>query len=251
MNPHVVDQTHELLVKKAEYNKCFNITKSNDFIQDSRVNLTITEQRIVYYLISTIQPSDERFEEKVFDMDVFCQMCNLQKKGSLEHIKSVLKGLRDKSVWIDTPEGKHITFSWFSCVEIDDKTQKITLEISDRMRPYLLELRSNFTTYKLGDVIKFKKRYTSWIYENTKLQLGKSRKKAGEWEIEIEEMRMKCSYQGGNFKDIRRRIIEPAIKEINEYTDILIDYAVKKKGNKVDSVIFHFREKTADDIIEC
>lgn len=251
MSNQLVDAGREIIVKEAEYSKCFQITKSNDFIRDSRVNLTITEQRIVYYLISTIAPNDTCFKEKVFDIDVFCEMCDLQKKGSLEHIKSVLKRLRDKSVWIDTPDGRHITFSWFSCVEINDNTNKITLEISDRMRPYLLELKSNFTTLKLGDVIKFKKKYTSWIYENLKLNMGLNKKRKDIWEIEVDELRIKCSYLSGNFKDVRRRIIDPAVKEINDYTSLKIHYVVTKKGNKVNTVIFRLGLKEEDnDIIE-
>ncbi len=243
MSTQIRDYSNELTEKTADLAKCFKVTKSNEFIRDSKFDLSLTEQRIVFYLIASVEPDDTMFRECVFDIDVFCKMCGLQKKGSTEHLKSVLKNLRDKSVWIDTPNGKHINFSWFSCVEIDDVTKKITLEISDRMRPYLLELKSNFTTYKLGEVIRFKSKYSAWFYDNIMCQYGIKKHKPGEWEVDIDVIREKNFYNSGNFKDIRRRIIEPALKDINSFTSIEVDYGIRKKGNKVVSVIFSFKEK--------
>ena len=39
-----------------------------------------------------------------------------------------------------------------------------------------------------------------------------------------------------NFKDLRVRVLEPCIEEINQYTDIHIEYELIKRSRKIESI---------------
>lgn len=247
----LVDLKKESEIKAAEYMKTFKVTKSNEFIRDSRFDLSATEQKIIYYIISRIEPEDTEFKKCILDLGTFCRLCDSSTKGSMTHIKKVAKTLRDKSIWIEPEEGIHTTLSWVSKVTVNEKKQFIEVTISDEMRPYLLQLRSNFTSYQLGDILKFKCKYTNWVYDNILCYAGEQhKKKSGEWAVSVDTIRTKNFINCENFKDIRRRIIEPAIKDINTSTMLMLDYGVIKEGRKVDKVVFRYRQKTEDEIIE-
>lgn len=246
----LVDLKKEREIKAAEYMRTFKVTKSNEFIRDSRFDLTATEQKLIYYIISRIEPDDTEFRKCAIDLGTFCRICNNSTKGSMTHIKKVAKALRDKSIWIEPDEGVHTTLSWVSQVTVNEKKQLIEVTIAEEMRPYLLELRSNFTSYQLGDILQFKCKYSNWVYDNILCYAGEKHKKSGEWEVSVETMRTKNFLNCENFKDIRRRIIEPAIKDINSCTRIMIDrYGTIKEGRKVDRVVFYYRPKTDEEIL--
>ena len=48
------------------------------------------------------------------------------------------------------------------------------------------------------------------------------------------------------FYDFKKRVIDPAIKEINEKTPMQISYEQKKKGKTVVSILLKFKEKSQE-----
>jgi plasmid replication initiation protein len=52
------------------------------------------------------------------------------------------------------------------------------------------------------------------------------------------------------YADFRLRVIEPAIKEINKYSDIHINFDAEKEGKRVHIITFYMTEKTIDERLE-
>ena len=77
--------------------------------------------------------------------------------------------------------------------------------------------------------------------------------KIGIKEIPVFELKEKLgvheskSYE--NFKDFRKRVLEPAIKEINEKSDLIFHYETKKERQKIVSLIFHIQLKNQDETV--
>ena len=53
------------------------IVKRNDFIQKSRHQLSVQEQKIVLYLISKVRPQDTDFTEQEFSISEYCRFCGM------------------------------------------------------------------------------------------------------------------------------------------------------------------------------
>ena len=85
------------------HKQTYNIVKSNDLIQKSRFDLTLSEQKIVLRLIQMIQPQDEEFKYYSFDIQEFCDICGIDRLsgGNYAYIKNTIQKLRDKSFYID------------------------------------------------------------------------------------------------------------------------------------------------------
>lgn len=54
---------------------------------------------------------------------------------------------------------------------------------------------------------------------------------------------MDCQNKHKGFKELKKKVIEPSISQINEYTNLLIEYIPIKSGRTITSVIFKINEK--------
>jgi plasmid replication initiation protein len=105
--------------------------------------------------------------------------------------------------------------------------------------PSLVGLRKQFTSYQLKQAAALRSVY-SWRL----LELLTRFKSSGMAEYTIEDFATSMDAtekQRENFNNIKRRIIEPAVKELTEKDGWLIDWEPIKAGRKVKSVRFTFK----------
>lgn len=218
------------------------VVQSNDIIRNVRTlryDLSVSEQKLIIYLISKICAEDKDFKRVKFNISEYCDVCGIQKSGrEYERIKQSIKQLRDKSYWIKENNAE-VLFAWIDTARIE-KYESIELVLSEALRPYLLELTQNFTKYELINVLCLKSKYSIRLYEVFKSYLW-----LGKWEVNIDDFReiiyMKNKYP--LFKELNRNVIDSSIKEINKYTDLQIEYTTEKKGRSIDKLIFTINEK--------
>ena len=225
----------------------YNIYKSNDLIQRTRYDLTITEQKIVLRLIQMIQPNDVAFKWYFFNVQEFCSLCGIDANngGNYHHLKRTIQNLSDKSFFIRLPNGKLSLCRWINKARVDENTGAIEIRLDDDLLPYLLQLKSNFTAYSLCNILGMKSKYSPRIYE-----LVKSYEYKKHFEISIEDLKTMVDAGNYEYKHIRQKILDVATKEINALTDLMVEYTPIKEGRKVVAVRFDVRCKTMDESID-
>ena len=244
-------------VKKEREKK---IWTADELLQKGRFDLTLTEQRFIIYVISKIQPTDEVFEKYTFKLSDFQKVCGIHEDESYTKLKRILLELKSKNWWIliDDPDapGKKCEslVSWFEVVRISKNIGKITVKFNEDMMPFLLKLAENrekgkgfFTFYEMKYILPMRSQYSIRLYSLLK-SYQKNNKK---WWFKLDELKrlLDCkSYKA--YKDFRVRALDPAIKEINKYSDINISYEEEKDGKKVDEITFLMDEKTIDEKME-
>lgn len=210
------------------------------------------QQKIMFFLTSRIQPDDKDFEEYTFKIVDFCRVCGLDSVGghSYEIIKDSVQALADKSVWVkkndDEKDDTEILLRFIEKAEISKESGTIKIIISDDMKPYLLQLRKNYTSFELLYTLRFKRKASPRLYE-----ILKSRHydilKPYVYEIEVEQLREllnaddKETYK--EYRYFNKMVIKPAVKEINEQTDITVTYTPKRNGKSIESLIFTIETK--------
>lgn len=258
--------TNLLPAIEAKKMQGFVVAKSNQFILHSRYDLSLMEQRILACMISMLDSRPESLLEGDDDsldcelnIDTFCELCKIEKRGSSKYLKEVTKGLRDQSFWMETSEGVSETFSWVDKVKIDEKRGIIILRFSNDMKPYLLNLDTDFTAYKLPMILRFSSRYTNIIFDLIYAEYGRKYKTSGLYQISVDEMKSRVQIkkdkktnkvinQNISFKDLRVRILEPAVSEINKFTDIMVDIDYIKNGRKFETIQFKFKPKSKSEL---
>lgn len=223
-----------------------SVYKRDDMVQKARLNLSAVEQKCVLFAISKIKPTDTAFQEYTFELSHFYALCGYQKE-SYHEVKAILKGLSDKSWWATIDDkGTESLIRWFSTLRTNKKSGKVTVKFHEDMMPFLLELAKQaemgeyYTGYSLQYILPMSSQYSPRLYELLKSYQKNNR----EWFFNIEELKRILDAQSyDRWPDFRRRILEPAVNEINEYSDLNVAYDTEKEGRKVTRVIFYMAGK--------
>jgi len=102
-----------------------------------------------------------------------------------------------------------------------------------------LELKNNFTQYELLYTLAMKSQYSIRLYEILK---SYEFKKTIIYEVDnLKQMLLAENYK--LFGDFKRRVIDIAITEINNLSDISIEYELIKEGHKYVKIKFVIKLK--------
>lgn len=221
------------------------IVKSNSFIQ-AKYNLSIYEQRIILKLSSLIDKGDEEFKQYKLKISEFGREFGF--KVDYKKLKKTLINLIETSVEIKH-EGKWRAFSLLAGAEECEEKGCLILRFSPMMKPFLLQLKENFTKYNLKYVKNLNNKYSFRIYELLKqYQLISKRKITITELLDYLKVDEKSSYN--NYRELNRIILKPVKEDINSHTDLGIDYKKIKLGNKVIAIEFLIRENINKKFLE-
>ena len=212
----------------------FRIVKSNKLVE-SRQTFSALQQRIIAVLASRIQNVQEGFLEHEFDVRDF--FVSYRAGGSAyESMTKALSGLLKSAIEIRIDENKWKGYSLLSSAEYDGDTRKVILRFSNEMKPFYLHLTSNYTSYLLRDVHQFQKAHTIRIYELCKQYFPKIRKR--KFELDQFKFLLSIEKKYPKWQNLKDRVISPSIIEINEHSDIFLEYEVLKTGRKITGILF-------------
>lgn len=220
----------------------YQIAKANDLVRQAKADLNLTELKIMSFLFSKIRPDDTELKEYEFDTKSFCQICGLDYKNGYhyENIKKTIDNLFGKKFWIIRPNGDEVGCQWIVKPVISKRSGKIIVKLDSDMQQYVIGLKERYTQYEFINILPMQSSYSIRIYE-----ILMSYRKIHSVTFEIEDLKNKLMCQHyKSFADVRRRVLEPAIEEINKYAnDIYVSYEPIKHGAKVIKVKFHIRDK--------
>lgn len=247
----------EIAVAREQY-----VVRANAMVQKSRFDLSFAEQRAVMYAISLIQPNRDELTYE-FDIREYARVCGLDEDAGkvYEDTRSLLQGLRDRSWWLEQEDGSEVTVAWFNKIRMTRSRGKVLVEFDRDMMPYILDILDNYTQYRLMNTLAMKSVYSVRVYELLISHSWRSKQRAGKTgdavftreTFEIDELKKRLNAHKtksyANFYDFKKRVLEVAKQEINQYTDIEIDYTPIKKGNKVIKIEFLIKYKGQGDRI--
>ena len=218
-----------------ERNYC--VVKRTDLIQDIRYrkdqgsgkSLTLIEQKIILYMISHIKPEDTELHTMVFDIPLFCEVCGIKKAGSgyYKQIKTALDSLLDKHIWLDNGDIEE-SARWIEKVRLTKSKNTVEIQLGEELAPYLLRLRENYTKYSIHNILSMKSKYSPRLYELLKSNVFKEPVLL----FEVEDLKEFLDATNYDNKEFKRRVLDPAINEINDCTDLEIGVMYSRAGGK-------------------
>lgn len=230
------------------------VVKSNKLIQQSRFRLNLQQQKIILYLVSQIDYSDDDFKMYTFDIVDFCRICGIDSVGGKQYqlLKDSLQQLRDKSLYIMLDDETEALVGWLDKVHLNKSRGTVQIRLDTELKPYLLHLRENFTRYELVYTLRMKHKVSPRLYEILK-SYHYNDLKPYEKEFDIDELRSlldanKDTYK--KFKYFNSFVLTPAIQEINDQTDLHVTATPLRTGRKVYAVRIRIEHRDAQGIME-
>ncbi|HHH2006443.1 TPA: replication initiation protein, partial [Yersinia enterocolitica] len=135
---------------------------------------------------------------------------------------------------------KREEFRWIQYrVQYQSGEAKVKITFSDAIMPYLTQLKGQFTRVVVKNVSSLSSAYSIRIYE-----LLQQFRSTGDRMIAIDDFRSMLGLEDKypDFKILNRSLLKPAIKELNEKSDLSVTVDTVKQGRKVVALHFRFRE---------
>ena len=217
------------------------VTKSNDLVEAS-YKLTLNEQRLLLMAISHIdsrKPLQKKFYFRISALD-FAEAFGIEPKHAYESLEDAANRLYERDIrTYDRKNQVRERFRWVFHVKYYDGQGFVELGFSPNVIPYLTLLSQRFTSYELKHIAQLNSSYAIRLYE-----LVKQFAQTGERTISLEKFkeRLELSDKYSRFSNLKARVIQPAINEINAYTDLEIDWDTVRKGRQVVKLMFVFNE---------
>jgi plasmid replication initiation protein len=213
------------------------VTKANHLIQAS-YRITLQEKKLVLAALSCCDSRGEPQKIVKITASDFAEVTGMDLRHAHTELYKAADRLYDRSIKVTDPEQTE-EFRWIqSKIKKHKGEGMITLTWSDPILKYIGQLKQQFTSYKLGSVGRLQSIYSIRLYELL-MQFSKT----GTRMINISDIRelFDLGDKYPQFRDLRKRVIDPAVKELNQRSDLDIQYETLTSGRKVVSVIFLFK----------
>jgi plasmid replication initiation protein len=224
------------------------VYKANEVVEAS-YKLSLNEQRVILACIAQVNSTNallatDRFELSSKD---FSKIFAVADNTAYEALRDVTETLFNRYVVIANPFPEHPTAQylktrWISSILYFPDEGKISLRFAQDMLPYLSELKHTFTKYKLEHIGKMTSIYAIRLYELLMQWRGMD---TGKREIELDWLKTQfdISDQYQNMNDFKKRALDPAVKDINEHSNLTVSWTQRKAGRRVTHLTFTFGEK--------
>jgi plasmid replication initiation protein len=242
---------------KSTKNKGIALVKKSNQLIEARYNFTVWEMRFFLSVIAQIHRDDDDFKVyRVWFRDIVKTFGLNKNHNSYDLLRDGANKLMDKSFYVRYEDSgnqresryhilRKIDYSTLGKEEGRVESQEfIDITIEQEMKPFLLQLQRNFTTYDLRNIVKLGV-YPIRIYE-----LLKQYETFGKRTLGYEELKTMLELEHYSaFGTFYQRIITPAVEEINKNTDLYVYEVDKiKEGKKVVALEFLFRRKNEEEL---
>jgi plasmid replication initiation protein len=208
--------------------------------------LLLSEKRVLMFAVAkldTFKPDGGTASGKVkLSASEYAEHYGVDPDTAYDQLAGCAETIIKKQVcWYEeTPKGpKKIQINWLGKAEYIKGEGVVNLWFTPQIQPHLVQLKRDFTAYQLQQASALRSIY-SWRL----LELLSQFESTGWRQMSVEEFAdtMDASEkQRQNFNNIKRRIIEPAVKELREKDGWLIEWTPIKEGRKVAQLRFEFK----------
>ena len=221
------------------------VVKDNALINASYY-LSLTEQRLI--LLAIIQARAEKLtnsNEFKVRVSSYINAYGVQDATAYEAIKKATETLRTRYFTFERVvdgEPEKVVSNWVQSIAYAENSSYIKIKFTDDVMPLITQLEKHFTSYELEQVKDLTSIYAIRLYE----MMMQWRSSGQTQQIPIDELRYKLGIEPDEYKQMvnfKTKVLDFAINQINEHTDIKASYEQHKEGRSITGFTFTFKPK--------
>ena len=202
------------------------------------------ELKILDTYLSRIDARNPDSSLVTFTKKEYADLMGLDSDIRTEQLKTYTGGLLSNVVTIDLPDKGYVQYPLFSEAKcyLDEKSGQVTIEVdcNHKLKPAFFDIAKNgYVRYQLKNIISLRSQYSVRLYPKLK-------DRPFGWTVTVAELREMLGATASSydvFKDFNKHVLQKAVKEINDITDINVTTENIRKGRSVDSIRFTVEEK--------
>lgn len=217
------------------------VTQSNRLVE-ANYNLTVDEKRLILTAISIIHSKKEVPEKIDITAIQYASIFKIDLDSAYSQLKKATNKLYERDIYFNDGD-KLERIRWVDRATYHNGEGKVSLYFTSHIRPFLGQINRTYSAYHLELISELSSFYSIRIFE----LIHQYKTYMSRW-ITIEKFREMLGLQNKypRYTELRRSVIEKAVKEINKKTIYNLAYQVEKQGRKVTKIWFFYTKKTIE-----
>lgn len=220
------------------------ICQSNDLIT-ARQSLKLNSMKLIRATMMQVVREDTALKPYVIKIKELARLLDVDSSNLYRTIDEACEDLAKNYLYVQESLGNGkihwARIPWISiCEYISDVG--VVIELNEKIKPFLLNLRRNYTQYTFENIMKMSSSYAIRVFEMLMERINGAIPLEGiDIEISVEDIRIACDClekfkQIGGFK---KYVLDISMQEINNKTTYEVHYDCLKTGRRVTSILFH------------
>ena len=215
---------------------------------NARYEYTELQLDLFFFIISKLRKGDK---DTLYQLDIM-ELSSLTGKrynGAYLHKATADMGSRMLEVE-DATEYRQIWM--FQQIRFLKGQGIIEFDLTRHVLPFLFDLKNNFTSYELAAALRLTSKYAKRVYQlcSQWKNLGETKK----YDLQDFKRMLGLLDDKGNekmkqIKDFRESVLDIAVKQINEHTELNISYKLEKKGKAFKNIVFTVKPQALAETI--
>lgn len=225
------------------------VVKDNALINAS-YNLDTTEQRLILLAIVQARELSKNVDaNSTLEVHAhhYMKQFNVDKHAAYEGLKNAASNLFErkfsyKGIHQGTQQEKIVKSRWVSKIAYVDSAGIVELTFAPDVIPLITQLEKSFTAYELKQISSLTSKYAIRLYE----LLIQWRTVGKTPMFELDDFRFKLGLAEDDYvkmANFKARVLDTALNQINELTDIIASYEQHKNGRVISGFSFTFTTK--------
>lgn len=230
-------------IQSVDMRESVKVVTRNDFISALGLEeLTLKARKLFYIAISQARKTDKEFYEYVITPLEFADKMGIDVSNVYQETEKICLELRKFGIRVQIGEKQSRLYNAFSYIEYGSNCD-IKFKLNPDMTDFLLGIREKFSQPLLNDFVRMNSPYSIAIWHLMQREMGSKKpfaSKVIEFDLMLDEIRAVTGTQETfkNLGDIKRYVLDKAIREIRDNCDTDISYIDIKYGRVVKG--FHF-----------
>ena len=225
------------------------IVKDNALIQAS-YTLDTVEQRLILLAIAEARETGHGISENSLlevHASSYINTFSVEKHNAYTVLRDASKSLFDRYVTyhdVNPKTGKDRSFHcrWVDKIGYEPQSGIVFLRFTQDIVPLITRLEENFTKYELQQVSQLTSSYAIRLYEL--LIQWRSAGKTPIFDLAIFRQQLGVeAHQYKTMSNFKTYVLDFALNQVNELTDITAKYEQHKKGRSISGFSFTFKQK--------
>ncbi len=218
------------------------LVRAKKLFKMTHQKMGLEENRLLFYLLKNCTVQTDRPYVQFSESSIRSAFGRPDQTNGIETLKANLLKIRSYPFWItsnDTGREEDVLTSWIQSAAFDQAKSEFIVVLSSSLYPYIVCLHDIFQTmdYKAMDMDNhLKSKYSSRLYE-----LFKIHETLPELTLTLDQLRYLTDVEKGKLErwvDLKRRVIEPSLEDVNQTGEFSISYQTLKTGRSVTQIRF-------------
>jgi plasmid replication initiation protein len=207
----------------------YRLIKSNPIV-NAKYDITAIQMKAFLKIIASIdQSSDDTPLIQISVKEFQRFLGGVSNKNIYSYLEKELTKLRKKDIFYED-ENIKLEASFFSSIEYKKKEGYFEFEISKKLRPFLLQLRENFTILDIRNLL-----YLDSVYAIRMYEFCKEFERFKTFEFGVDELKetFGLSHKYKNYYDFKKKVLHQARAELMDNSELYFDFEEIKNGRKI------------------